>query len=118
MHVAMVKIKNLEIVVWQRHIKVCSCSSWFLFTLCSHKLILGLYAHYDILCVIYIYIYIYVSCKCEILYSTIGGKPLLGYFTRMFTVSAISNSRDYRSSTVSTAFESNSFIHSFITSIY
>ena len=27
------------------------------------------------------------------LYSTIGGKPLLGCFTRMFTVSAISNAR-------------------------
>jgi len=38
------------------------------------------------------------------LYSTVGGKPLLGCFTRTFTVSAISNARDYRSSTVSTVF--------------
>ena len=44
------------------------------------------------------------NCKYDKLYSTVGGKSLLGCFTRMFTVSAISNARDYRSSTVSTAF--------------
>jgi len=42
------------------------------------------------------------NCKYNNLYSTVGGKPLLGCLTRMFTVSAISNARDYRSSTVST----------------
>src|SRR6218665_935631 len=44
------------------------------------------------------------NCKYDKLYSTVGGKPLLGCFTRTFTVSAISNTRDYRSSTVSTVF--------------
>ena len=42
--------------------------------------------------------------KYDKLYSTVGGKPLLGCFTKTFTVSAISNTRDYRSSTVSTVF--------------
>src|SRR6218665_3704515 len=31
------------------------------------------------------------NCKYDKLYSTVGGKPLLGCFTRTFTVSAISN---------------------------
>src|SRR6218665_721922 len=44
------------------------------------------------------------NCKYNKLYSTAGGKPLLGCFTRTFTVSAISNTLDHRSSTVSTAF--------------
>ena len=44
------------------------------------------------------------NCKYDKLYSTVGGKPLPGCFTRMFTVSTISNARDYRSSTVSTIF--------------
>ena len=48
----------------------------------------------------------YCNCNYDNLYSTIGGKPLLGCFTRMFTVSAISNAQDYRSGTVSTVFES------------
>ena len=34
------------------------------------------------------------NCKYDKLYSTVGGKPLLGCFTRTFTVSAISNTRD------------------------
>src|SRR6218665_1284235 len=38
------------------------------------------------------------NCKYDKLYSTVGGKPLLGCFTRTFTVSAISNARDHRSS--------------------
>ena len=42
--------------------------------------------------------------KYDNLYSNVGSKPLLGFFTRKFIVSAISNARDYRSSTVSTAF--------------
>src|SRR6218665_3117181 len=48
----------------------------------------------------------YCNCNCKYykLYSTFGGKTLLGCFTRTFTVSAISNTRDYRSSTVSTVF--------------
>src|SRR6218665_3835547 len=46
------------------------------------------------------------NCKYDKLYSTVGGKPLLGCFTRTFTVRAISNTRDHRSSTVSTVFES------------
>ena len=46
------------------------------------------------------------NCKYDKLYSTVSGKPLLGCFTRMFTVSEISNAWDYRSSTVSTVFES------------
>src|SRR6218665_1765746 len=50
------------------------------------------------------------ACNCKYdklyIYSTVGCKPLIGCFTRMFTVSAISNARDYRSSTVSTVFES------------
>jgi len=45
-----------------------------------------------------------LDCKYHNSYSTVGSKPLLGCFTRMFIVSAISNARDYRSSTVSTAF--------------
>src|SRR6218665_3605583 len=44
------------------------------------------------------------NCKYDNLYSTVCGKPLLGCFTRMFTVSAITNARDYQSSTVSNAF--------------
>src|SRR6218665_3492950 len=44
------------------------------------------------------------NCKYDKLYTPVGGKPLLGCFTRTFTVSAISNTRDYRSSTVSTVF--------------
>src|SRR6218665_697176 len=44
------------------------------------------------------------NCKYEKLYRTVGDKPLLGCFTRTFTVSAIPNTRDYRSSTVSTVF--------------
>src|SRR6218665_3183994 len=46
--------------------------------------------------------------KYDNLYSTVGCKPLLGCFTRMFTDIAITNVRDYRSSrpTVSTAFVS------------
>src|SRR6218665_3867984 len=40
------------------------------------------------------------NCKYDKLYSTVGGKPLIGCFTRTFTVSAISNTRDYRSSTL------------------
>src|SRR6218665_1962682 len=43
------------------------------------------------------------NCKYDKLYSTVGGKPLLGCFTRTFTVCAKSNTRDYQSSTVSTA---------------
>src|SRR6218665_2095850 len=39
------------------------------------------------------------NCKYDKLYSTVGGKPLLGCFPRTFTVSAISNTRDHRSST-------------------
>src|SRR6218665_3883853 len=31
------------------------------------------------------------NCKYDKLYSTVAGKPLLGCFTRTFTVSAISN---------------------------
>src|SRR6218665_3571982 len=45
-----------------------------------------------------------LDCKYDNSYSTVGSKPLLGCFTRMFIVSAISNARDYKSSTVSTAF--------------
>src|SRR6218665_3609491 len=44
------------------------------------------------------------NCKYDRLYSTVGGKPLLGCFTRMFIVSAMSNARDYQLSTVSTVF--------------
>src|SRR6218665_720968 len=36
------------------------------------------------------------NCKYGKLYSTVGGKPLLRCFTRMFTVSALSNARDCR----------------------
>ena len=34
------------------------------------------------------------NCKYDNLYSTVGGKPLLGCLTKMFTNSAISNARD------------------------
>src|SRR6218665_1704429 len=36
-----------------------------------------------------------LDCKYDNSYSTVGSKPLLGCFTRMFIVSAISNARDY-----------------------
>ena len=39
------------------------------------------------------------NCKYDKLYSTVGGKPLLGCFTKTFTVSAISNARDHLSIT-------------------
>jgi len=48
-----------------------------------------------------------VSYKYDKLFSTVGGKPLLGCFARMFTVSAISNARDYQSSTLSTGFSNS-----------
>ena len=40
------------------------------------------------------------------MYSTVSGKPLLGCFTRMFSVSATSNALDYWSSTIQLFFES------------
>ena len=51
----------------------------------------------------YVCIYVYVNMTIFIP-PLFCGKPLLGCFTRMFTISAISNARDYQSSTVSTDF--------------
>jgi len=52
---------------------------------------------------IYTYVIMYVCIDGD-LYNPVGGKPLLGCFTRMFTVREISNAQDYQSSIVSTVF--------------